>query len=128
MQVEHRRAVSGVRPATDARAGWGCAAVRTDSGAFESPSGPHLRTTGRSERRWRGRIEPIRATEIADDEKPRIIEGYLVRWGYHVSDGDGAGLAAIMLPSAGGRSARLTGPSAILRLGSCTPFLDLHRP
>jgi hypothetical protein len=44
----------------------------------------NLRATGRGELRWRGRIEPFRATEIADDEKPRIIEAYLARWGYQV--------------------------------------------
>jgi hypothetical protein len=26
----------------------------------------------------------LRATEIADAEKPRIIEAYLARWGYQV--------------------------------------------
>lgn len=66
MQVEHRRAVSGVRPATDARAGWGCAAVRTDSGDFESPAVRNLPTTGRSERRWRGRIEWSYFRALAD--------------------------------------------------------------
>jgi deazaflavin-dependent oxidoreductase (nitroreductase family) len=44
----------------------------------------NLRATGRGELRWRGRIEPFRSTEIADDEKPRIIEAYLTRWGYQV--------------------------------------------
>jgi hypothetical protein len=33
--------------------------------------------TGRGELRWRGRIEPFRSTEIADYEKPRIIEAYV---------------------------------------------------
>jgi deazaflavin-dependent oxidoreductase (nitroreductase family) len=44
----------------------------------------NLRATGRGELRWRRGIEPFRATEIADDEKPRIIEAYLARWGYQV--------------------------------------------
>jgi deazaflavin-dependent oxidoreductase (nitroreductase family) len=44
----------------------------------------NLRATGRGELRRRGRIEPFRSTEIADDEKPRIIEAYLARWGYQV--------------------------------------------
>lgn len=44
----------------------------------------NLRATGRGEFRRRGRIEPFRATEIADAEKPRIIEAYLARWGYQV--------------------------------------------
>jgi len=39
----------------------------------------NLRATGRGELRWRGRIEPFRSTEIADYEKPRIIEAYLAR-------------------------------------------------
>jgi deazaflavin-dependent oxidoreductase (nitroreductase family) len=33
----------------------------------------NLRATGRGELRWRGRIEPFRATEIPDNEKPRLI-------------------------------------------------------
>jgi hypothetical protein len=41
----------------------------------------NLRTTGGGELRWRGRIEPFQSTEIADDEKPPIIEAYLARWG-----------------------------------------------
>jgi deazaflavin-dependent oxidoreductase (nitroreductase family) len=44
----------------------------------------NLRATGRGELRWRGRSEPFRSTEIADDEKSRIIEAYLARWGYQV--------------------------------------------
>jgi hypothetical protein len=44
----------------------------------------NLRATGRGELRWRGRIEPFRTTEIADDEKPRIPGAYLARWGYQV--------------------------------------------
>jgi hypothetical protein len=39
---------------------------------------------GRGELRRRGRIEPVRATEIADAEKPRILEADLARWGYQV--------------------------------------------
>jgi deazaflavin-dependent oxidoreductase (nitroreductase family) len=44
----------------------------------------NLRATDRGEVRWRGRSEPFRSTEIADHEKPRIIEAYLARWGYQV--------------------------------------------
>jgi deazaflavin-dependent oxidoreductase (nitroreductase family) len=44
----------------------------------------YLRAAGRGELRRRGRIEPFRATEIADDEKPRILQAYLARWGYQV--------------------------------------------
>jgi deazaflavin-dependent oxidoreductase (nitroreductase family) len=44
----------------------------------------NLRATGRGELRWRGRVEPFRAIEIPDDEKPRVIAAYLARWGYQV--------------------------------------------
>ena len=44
----------------------------------------NLRATGRGELRWRGRVEPFRATEIPDNEKLRVIEAYLARWGYQV--------------------------------------------
>lgn len=44
----------------------------------------NLRATGRGELRWRGRVEPFRAIEIPDNEKPRVIEAYLARWGYQV--------------------------------------------
>jgi deazaflavin-dependent oxidoreductase (nitroreductase family) len=44
----------------------------------------NLRATGRGELRWRGRVEPFRATEISDNEKPRLVETYLGRWGYQV--------------------------------------------
>jgi deazaflavin-dependent oxidoreductase (nitroreductase family) len=40
----------------------------------------NLRATGRGELRLRGRVEPFRATEIPDNEKPRVIEAYLARW------------------------------------------------
>jgi F420H(2)-dependent quinone reductase len=43
-----------------------------------------LRAAGRGELRRRGRIEPFRVTEIANDKKPRILEAYLARWGYQV--------------------------------------------
>jgi deazaflavin-dependent oxidoreductase (nitroreductase family) len=46
--------------------------------------GRNLRATGRGELRWRGRVEPFRAIEIPDNEKPRVIEAYLARWGYQV--------------------------------------------
>ena len=44
----------------------------------------NLRATDRGELRWRGRVEPFRAIEIPDSEKPRVIEAYLTRWGYQV--------------------------------------------
>jgi deazaflavin-dependent oxidoreductase (nitroreductase family) len=44
----------------------------------------NLRDAGRGELRRRGRTEPFRSTELADAEKPRIIEAYLARWGYQV--------------------------------------------
>jgi deazaflavin-dependent oxidoreductase (nitroreductase family) len=44
----------------------------------------NLRAAGQGELRWRARVEPFRAVEIADSEKPRVIEAYLARWGYQV--------------------------------------------
>lgn len=44
----------------------------------------NLRATGRGELRRRGRVEPFRAIEIADEEKPRVIEAYRARWGHQV--------------------------------------------
>ena len=44
----------------------------------------NLRATGRGELRRRGSVEPFRAIEIPDNEKPRVIEAYLARWGYQV--------------------------------------------
>jgi deazaflavin-dependent oxidoreductase (nitroreductase family) len=44
----------------------------------------NLRVTGRGELRRRARAEPFRATELRDEEKPRVIEAYLARWGYQV--------------------------------------------
>jgi hypothetical protein len=44
----------------------------------------NLRATGRGELRGRGGVEPFRATEIPDNEKPRVIEAYFARWGYQV--------------------------------------------
>ena len=44
----------------------------------------NLRATGRGELRRRGHVESFRATEIADNEKPRVIEAYLARWSYQV--------------------------------------------
>jgi len=44
----------------------------------------NLRATGRGELRRRGRVEPFRAIEIPDNEKPRVIEAYLARGGYQV--------------------------------------------
>jgi len=36
----------------------------------------NLRVSGRGELRWRNRVEPFRATEVPDTEKPRVIEAY----------------------------------------------------
>jgi F420H(2)-dependent quinone reductase len=44
----------------------------------------NLRATGRGELRRRGYVESFRATEIADNEKPRVVEACLARWGYQV--------------------------------------------
>jgi deazaflavin-dependent oxidoreductase (nitroreductase family) len=44
----------------------------------------NLRAAGGGELRWRRRVEPFRATEIADSEKPRVIDAYLARWGRQV--------------------------------------------
>jgi deazaflavin-dependent oxidoreductase (nitroreductase family) len=44
----------------------------------------NLRAAGRGELRRRARVEAFRATEIADDAKPRIIDAYLARWGHQV--------------------------------------------
>ena len=44
----------------------------------------NLRVTGQGELRRGVRAEAFRATELADEEKPRIIEAYLARWGYQV--------------------------------------------
>jgi deazaflavin-dependent oxidoreductase (nitroreductase family) len=44
----------------------------------------NLRAAGGGELRRRSRVEPFRATEIADKDKPRVIEAYLARWGYQV--------------------------------------------
>src|SRR5262245_33845984 len=44
----------------------------------------NLRAAGQGQLRWRGRADVFRAIEVADDEKPRIIDAYLARWGYEV--------------------------------------------
>ena len=44
----------------------------------------NLRVTGRGELRRLTRVESFRAIEIPDNEKPRVIEAYLARWGYQV--------------------------------------------
>ncbi len=44
----------------------------------------NLRASGRGELRWRGRVEPFRAAEIPGHERSRVIDAYLVRWGYKV--------------------------------------------
>ena len=40
----------------------------------------NLRVAGEGELRVGRRIEPFRATELADDEKPEILRAYLKRW------------------------------------------------
>ncbi len=44
----------------------------------------NLRAAGEGELRWRGRNEAFRAVEVADEEKPRLIQAYLDRWGRQV--------------------------------------------
>jgi hypothetical protein len=44
----------------------------------------NLRADRPRELRRRGRVEPVRSTEIAGAEKPRIIDAYLARWGDQV--------------------------------------------
>jgi deazaflavin-dependent oxidoreductase (nitroreductase family) len=44
----------------------------------------NLRVMGRGELRRRARVETFRAIELSDEEKPRIIEAYIARWGYQV--------------------------------------------
>jgi deazaflavin-dependent oxidoreductase (nitroreductase family) len=44
----------------------------------------NLRVTGRGELRRRAGVELFRATELPDDQKPRVISAYLARWGYQV--------------------------------------------
>jgi deazaflavin-dependent oxidoreductase (nitroreductase family) len=45
----------------------------------------NLRVRGRGELRRRAQVEPFRAAELPDSEKPRIIEAYLARWGHQVT-------------------------------------------
>ena len=40
----------------------------------------NLRATGTGELRIGRKVEPFRATEIADDDKPAILRAYLKRW------------------------------------------------
>ena len=44
----------------------------------------NLRAAGEGEIRTRKGVEPFRAVEVANDEKPPIIEAYLARWGSQV--------------------------------------------
>jgi deazaflavin-dependent oxidoreductase (nitroreductase family) len=44
----------------------------------------NLRVTGTGELRIGRRVEPFRATEIADDDKPAILRAYLKRWKWEV--------------------------------------------
>jgi deazaflavin-dependent oxidoreductase (nitroreductase family) len=44
----------------------------------------NLRAAGTGELRWRSRVEPFRAVEIADEEKPPIIQAYRQRWEWQV--------------------------------------------
>jgi deazaflavin-dependent oxidoreductase (nitroreductase family) len=40
----------------------------------------NLRAIGTGELRIGRKVEPFRATEVADDDKPAILRGYLKRW------------------------------------------------
>jgi len=42
----------------------------------------NLREIGRGELRRRRHVEPFRAIELSDREKPPVIDAYLLRWGY----------------------------------------------
>ena len=55
---------------------WRPGETRSGSATCESRAGGELRR--------RGGVEASRATELPDDEKPRIIEAYLTRWDYQV--------------------------------------------
>jgi deazaflavin-dependent oxidoreductase (nitroreductase family) len=44
----------------------------------------NLRAAGGGELRTRGGTEPFRAVEVANAEKPPLIEAYLARWGSQV--------------------------------------------
>jgi deazaflavin-dependent oxidoreductase (nitroreductase family) len=44
----------------------------------------NLRAAGSGELRIKGRVEAFSATEVADADKPPIIEAYLARWGSQV--------------------------------------------
>jgi deazaflavin-dependent oxidoreductase (nitroreductase family) len=44
----------------------------------------NLRAVGTGELRVGRRVEPFRATEIADDDKPEILRAYLKRWKWEV--------------------------------------------
>jgi deazaflavin-dependent oxidoreductase (nitroreductase family) len=61
-----------------------------DSGRYlVSPRGRtdwvrNIRAAGGGELRHRGQAEPIRVTEIADDDKPPILREYLRRWSWEV--------------------------------------------
>ena len=44
----------------------------------------NLRAAGGGEIRTKRNVEPFRAVEVANDEKPPIIEAYLARWGSQV--------------------------------------------
>jgi len=41
----------------------------------------NLRVVGEGELRRRGKAERFRAVEVPDQDKPRLIEAYLARWG-----------------------------------------------
>ena len=46
----------------------------------------NLRAAGEGELRSRAGVEHFRVTEVADDQKPRLVEAYLTRWGSQVKD------------------------------------------
>jgi deazaflavin-dependent oxidoreductase (nitroreductase family) len=44
----------------------------------------NIRATGQAELRLGSRREPIRVTELSDDEKPELLRHYLQRWKWEV--------------------------------------------
>lgn len=44
----------------------------------------NMRAAGEGELRTRKSVEAFRAVEVADDEKPPIVDAYLARWGSQV--------------------------------------------
>ena len=44
----------------------------------------NIRAAGEAELRVGRRVEPVRVTELADDEKPDLLRAYLKRWKFEV--------------------------------------------